>query len=116
MGFISVGLMLIVGIIMFVVFSFIPETNNPAMMFDIRYLSLFYIILGGVYYFPANYLYQFSSKLKNALAKTDNDELGKSFGFLKSFNKFVGIATIVILLLYPVLIITFIIIGVNSSF
>jgi len=116
MGFISVGIMVIAGIAMFAVFSFLPEANNSVMLFDFRYLALVYIILAVIYFFPANYLYQFSSKVKTALAKTNNDELEKSFGLLKSLYKFAGIATIVILLLYPALIITFVIIGANNNF
>ncbi len=114
MGFIGVGFMLVAALAMFVVFSFIPEANNPDMPFDLSYFSLFYVVFAIIYFFPVYYLFQFSLKMKTALTQKDNNYLEESLGFLKSHYKFMGILTIVMLASYPIIIVGIVIFSLGN--
>jgi len=113
MGYIGVGFLILAGIIMAIVFSFLPEAQNT-MPFDMRLLSIIYFVMAVIYFFPSYYLYQFSLNMKYALIRKTDDLLEKAFSFLKSHYKFLGIMTIVLLALYPAVILTFIIIGIKN--
>ncbi|HEU4496451.1 MAG TPA: DUF5362 family protein [Flavobacterium sp.] len=78
------------------------------------FITLFYLLLAAVYFFPVYYLYKFSSNAKTAFRNNDTESLTRSFGYLKSHYKFLGILTIVFIALY-VLVIMFSILGAASS-
>jgi len=58
-------------------------------------------------FFPCLYLFRFSNKMKLALRTDDQYSMTIAFKNLKSYFKFVGIFTIVILAIYVILIIGF---------
>ena len=62
-------------------------------------LGLCYLVAAIVAFFPARFLYLFSQKAANALAINDTLEIEKAFKNLKSYWKFTGIMTIIILAL-----------------
>ena len=101
MGFVGVGFMVLAAIFITVVFSIIPDEQNM-FPFPASLLGVIYLIMAVVYFFPARYLYMFSTKMKYALLNKDNDFLETSFGYLKSHYKFIGILVIVMLTLYPI--------------
>lgn len=103
-GFVFVGLMVVASVIVGIVFSVMPTFDSP-MPFPMSLFALLYLVLALVYFFPVYYLYQFSVKMKSALLQKAEDSLEASFGFLKSHYKFLGIFTIVMLVLYPILIV-----------
>jgi hypothetical protein len=49
------------------------------------------------------YLFQFSSKMKKALATKNDETLASAFKMLKSHYKFIGVFTIITLSLYALL-------------
>ncbi|MEE4117131.1 MAG: hypothetical protein V2I37_13240 [Marinilabiliaceae bacterium] len=116
MGFIGIGIMLMAGIFMGVIFSatgmFTDQTFPAGVGIAI---SLLYIVIAAVYFFPVFYLLKFSTKTKKAIEEKNDEELASSVGFLKSHYKFVGIMTIVFLALYPLLIIALVAAGVMSG-
>jgi hypothetical protein len=116
MGFIGIGFMLMAGIFMGVIFSatgmFTDQTFPSGVGIAI---SLLYIVIAAVYFFPVFYLLKFSTKTKKAIEEKNDEELASSVGFLKSHYKFVGIMTIVFLALYPLLIIALVAAGVMSG-
>ena len=114
MGFIGVGFMVIASFFIGIIFSILPNEYNT-MPFPTAIFSAVYLIIAVVYFFPVYYLYQFSVKMKYALKQKANDILENSFKFLKSHYKFIGIATIVMLVLYPIIIVAAIIIGVMGN-
>jgi len=63
-------------------------------------ITVIYLIIAVIYFFPIYYLYNFSVKMKKALLSDDQTLLRNAFEDLKSHYKFVGIFTIVILSLY----------------
>lgn len=60
-------------------------------------ISLVYVFFAIVLFFPNYYLFQFSKKMKIALAKKDDDMLSKSFELLKSNFKFYGVFIIIMI-------------------
>jgi hypothetical protein len=71
------------------------------MPFDLGIVvTLIYIVVALIYIFPIYYLYQFSSKMKEALISKDDAVLVTAFEMLKSHYKFIGVFTIIMLSVY----------------
>jgi len=54
-------------------------------------------VMAVVSIFPYLYLYQFATRMKNALRSSEQEELNSAFSSLKSCFKFVGVFTIIML-------------------
>jgi len=103
LGFISVGLMVLVAIFSGTALTFIGDGFiSPAMGIGI---SILYLIIAVLYFFPVYYLFNFSSKAKDAVRLSDSKSLTVSMHFLKAHYRFMGILVIVMLALYPVIIV-----------
>jgi len=113
-GFVFTGLMIIASVVVALVLANLT-LDQSAFPFPMTYLSGVYFVMAIVYFFPVYYLYQFSIKMKYALQKKADDILESSFSFLKSHYKFLGILTIVMLALYPIIMIGALIFGVLAS-
>lgn len=110
-GFVGIGLMIVFALFAGAIFSAIPQAK--AMPFDLGIvMTITYLILAAVYFFPIYYLYQFSTKMKTALLTKNDDTLSDAFEVLKSHYKFVGVFTIIILSLYALALISSIFVGV----
>ncbi|WP_299064631.1 DUF5362 family protein [uncultured Polaribacter sp.] len=104
-GFILIGLMLILAAFSTTIFDMvgkmqpgIPENMGLTM-------SITYLFLAFIYFFPVYYLLQFSNKMKKALATKNDEALAKSFEMLKSHYKFIGVFTIITISLYVLIIV-----------
>lgn len=64
------------------------------------------IIILLIYFLPMYYLYSFSVKCKTALLNNDSSILSDSFGWLNRYYTFIGILTIIGLVLYLFIIIS----------
>jgi hypothetical protein len=73
-------------------------------------LTVWFIIIAVLYFFPSFYLYTFASKMQIALRNNDQESLNASFRNLKSCLKFWGIFLIIILCFYA-LVMVFALIG-----
>lgn len=113
LGFIGIGFMLIAALLMSIIFNFIPDKDFPGGFGLI--LALVYLVLGGLYFFPVLYLFQFSQKSKQAVKDHNSSFLVEAFGKLKSHYKFIGIMSIVMMVLYPVIMILLVVVGVFSN-
>jgi hypothetical protein len=113
LGFIFIGLMVLMGLIFGLVGSFFGSFLGGVERIAI---FLVYIVIGGLYFFPVYYLFKFSVNMKNAIQQSKQGELTYSFEFLKSHYKFVGILTIVILSLYVLAGIIAVIVGAFAAF
>lgn len=100
LGFIGLGLMVLMSLFMLVAgasSSFMPLGNGI-------FVGIFYILIAGFYFVPINYLYKFSSNMKNALRTNNQASLTSSFEYIKSHYKFIGILTIVMIGIYILMI------------
>ncbi|MRT92428.1 hypothetical protein [Ancylomarina sp. 16SWW S1-10-2] len=112
LAFIFMGIGVLSSISMFMASSFITA-YSPLPMTGI---AVFYLIFTGVSFFPIYYLLQFSNKAKEALLYRNSQTLTEAMKYIKSHFKFVGIMTIVMLALYPIIIIMTIMFGASQSF
>lgn len=118
LGFLGSGFMVIIAFIMFAMGSIIGEGmgNNPmAGMFSGGIFGGVYILFAIINFFPALYMFKFASKAKTALNNNSTTELTESFENLKSYFKFTGIAVIVVIALYIVLIIGAVVVGASAA-
>jgi hypothetical protein len=101
LGFIAIGLLLIIGVVAGVFLSAFKTAAMPAGLGFPEWLVFVVILLFAVlYFFPVFYLFQFSRHTSNAVQSLDKEEMKKAFKYLKSYYVFIGILTIVILALY----------------
>jgi beta-lactamase regulating signal transducer with metallopeptidase domain len=105
MGFISVGILCLVGIVMGAILSLTDKMSSFPFPVPAGLLGFIYIIIAFVYFFPALYLYRFSTSTTRALVLRDTPSLTDAINNLKKIFKFIGIATIVAILLYILIII-----------
>lgn len=63
-------------------------------------LTIVYLAIALLYFFPCLYLYRFSVRLKAALSGNDQVQLNQALKNQKSLFKFVGILTIIVLSFY----------------
>jgi hypothetical protein len=112
-GFIYCGLIVILGLFFGTLMTrMIPGMGNdatvPAIMGS-SFFGFFFIIMGLIMFFPALYLFNFSTKLRRALNNNDQSLLTDALKNLKSFFKFYGIVVIVVLSFYALALIAAII-------
>lgn len=97
MGFIGAGFTVLMGLLMGVMGSTFMAGNDDANPFVGLLLGLLYMALGALYAFPAFFLLRFSTIMKEAITTRENERLASSFGYLRSYFAFTGIALIVVL-------------------
>lgn len=113
LGFIGIGLIVLVAIFAGAMFAFIGNLSREMSSFAAMggsFISALYLMIAAFYFFPVYYLYKFAANAKMALKNNDSKSLAASFEYLKSHYKFIGIMALVILCLYA-LIIVFVVIA-----
>ncbi len=66
-------------------------------------MALLYIVMAIIWFFPLLYLLRFANSMKSALHGNDQNALNVSFQNLKSCFRYVGIFTIISLLIYALI-------------
>jgi len=91
-GFISVGFMVLAGMIMMVVGSVVTQKLDgfPAVL-----MGIVYIIMSFFYLVPSIYLFKYSSAIGHFLDSMTEAEMESALSYQKSFWKFVGIMAII---------------------
>ena len=113
-GFIFCGLMVILA---FLIPAFLSEvTRNSASEATLSFssstrtvMTVLYLILAVLLFFPCIYLYRFSVKMQMATRNISQENFDDALMNLKSMFKFYGIFTITILSFYALIIIVSII-------
>lgn len=113
-GFIGIGLLVLIAIFAGTFFSLMSNTV-PGMAaaggsFGFMF-SIIYLIMALLYFFPVYFLNKFASNAKKAFRDNDSEALTNSFQYLKSHYKFIGILTVILLVLYGVILIFAVIVG-----
>ena len=102
-GFISSGLMIIVGVFFGSALSTMMSgmsSDSAFAMMGGGFLSFMYVFFALIIFFPSLYLFNFSSKMRRAFQNNDQLVLSDALKNLKSFFKFYGIFTVIILSIY----------------
>jgi len=100
LGYIGIGLMIIVALFMMTLGASMSSYNSMMPMGGGALFSIIYLVIAAFYFIPINFLYKFASNMKIALNTNNQGNLTKSFEYLKSHYKFIGILTIIIIGLY----------------
>ncbi len=96
-GFIGIGIMVLVSVFMAIG---IGATNMPELPFSMSVFSIIYVVFAAIYFFPVYYLYQYATKTSAALHSKNKHLLTDGLENLKSHHKFLGIFTLIIVSLY----------------
>ncbi len=104
-GFVGCGLLVILGVFMGVLMGTMSAFTPSLSMLPSSMISLLYIGIAILYFFPVLYLFKFSVSMGAALDSSDNDQFQMAFWNLKRHYRFVGIMMIVILSLYAVMLV-----------
>ncbi|RZJ31893.1 MAG: hypothetical protein EOO48_00690 [Flavobacterium sp.] len=107
-GFVMVGLFVLIAIFAGSIFSMMGNTMGGAMgsagiMGSV--LTVVYLLCALIYFFPVYYLNRFAAKVKTAIHQNDSSVLTEALQYLKSHYKFLGILTIIALAFYSIVII-----------
>jgi len=107
LGFVKFGFLLLFTL----VFPLTATKIESLLAHDLPkiWITLFFLAMAIIVYYPSNYLYQFAKYTKRALKRNDLDVMSHAFQSLKAYYRFFGILVIVLLCLYPVAIVTAII-------
>jgi hypothetical protein len=102
-GFIYCGLLVIAGLFFGSIMAKMMtgmsgDGGVPAM--GSGFFGFFFLVGALILFFPAYYLFSFSSKMRRALRNNEQAVLTESFKNLKSFFKFYGILVIIVLSVY----------------
>lgn len=111
-GFIGVGLLLIIGLFAGVFLSVFSKGDSyPGFPEWLVYVII--VVSSVIYFFPVLYLYRFSRHTANAIKMLSNKELNKAFKNLRAYYVYIGILLIVVLVIY---IAGFIVAGASVAF
>ena len=100
-GFIGIGLMVILSISMgfFVSNTFGGMEESPL---SSGLFGIVYLLMAVLYFFPLYYMYKFSHNMKHALSNDSSENMVEAFKYLKSQFKFFGVYTIVFIAIYAI--------------
>jgi len=105
LGFVAIGLLILVGVIMFAVTSFRTAMSYDQLGMIGPLMGVFYLLFAAIYFFPVYYMYKFSRYAKFSLMQIgaggpSNALMAQAIAYLKKHFRFVGIFTIVLLAVY----------------
>ena len=103
MGFIVCGFMMILSFFMPVFLTQLPPYNSVSTEFSSGMkvgMTIVYLLLALLSFFPCFYLYKFSVKMQSAVKMVSQENFDESLMNLKSTFKFYGIFVIIILSFY----------------
>lgn len=98
-GFVFLGLIVLIALFAGSILGAAMEASGMAMMGG-AFLTILYLAIAVLYFFPIYYLFQFSAKMKAALRDQSSALLEQAFSNLKSHYKFMGILLIIVLAFY----------------
>jgi hypothetical protein len=116
LGFIISGLLILGGITMSFVLNKVSGTDELVpidMPFSPAVLSVIYIIIAAIYLIPVIFLNTFSNNAIKAANLSSTEKMTISLRNLKNLFVFIGISTVVLLVLYTL---TLIIVGTAAIF
>jgi len=114
-GFVGIGLMVLVSLFMAIGFSVMKSSNIPGLPFSMSVFSILYVLFAAIYFFPVYYLYQYATKTSAALHSKNKQLLADGLENLKSHHKFLGIFTLIIISLYGFIFVFAILGGILST-
>ena len=115
MSFIGSAFMLFGGIIVMVAGAFIPSGAGGGAAMSTAALGAFYIPFAFLYIYPALKMWSFGSAISRLVASRASVDLEAALRQQKSFWKFAGIVTIVMVAMYFVFFIGMMVVGIAAA-
>jgi hypothetical protein len=112
LGFIGIGVFLIVGLFTGVFLSFFNK-GDTATSYPGWLVFVIIITTSILYFFPMLYIFRFSKFISVVIKTHDKEELKKAFRNLRSYFTYTGILIIAVLVIY---VIAFLIMGSSVTF
>lgn len=113
LGFIGLGLMLIIGIVAALFLSVFNGGSIPDAVSWGFLPGAILLVFSVIYFFPILYLYRFSKHTGIAVRTIDKSQMQKAIRYLRKFYVYMGILMIIILVAYFVV---FIVSGASLAF
>lgn len=106
LGFIVTGLLLGSGVLMSFVLNTVQDEMIPLNTpFPPFVLSVFYILIAGIYIIPVIFLNSFCNNVIKGVNFSSTEYLTKSLKNLKNLFVFIGVSTVVVLTIYLIVLI-----------
>lgn len=94
-SFIFAGLMVLIGLLAGAMSASMQEMAGMPSDIPLGFVTAVYVISGIISVIPSYLLYKFAVNMQAALRAGDQESFSKSFGSLKACFKFVGVLTII---------------------
>jgi hypothetical protein len=107
LGFIGTGLMALLGIVVMIAGGLGDKV--PAAM------GLVYVVFGAIYIAPSIFLGRYAGSIARLVVDGSMESLGEAMGHQKSFWKFVGLLTAILLGLYAVILVIALVVGIGAA-
>jgi hypothetical protein len=104
MGFIFLGLLLIIGIIAGTFLSAFG-TGQKGLGIPESLMFIPFLLIAAIYFFPVFFLFRFSKHTSHAIHTLDKTELHKGIKNLRLYFTYIGILIIIVLSIYVVILI-----------
>lgn len=117
-GYIGIAFLVVIALFAGTLFAAMAKINPAVGMMGASFgimITVIYLIIAAIYFFPVYYLNKFASNAKLALKNNDSETLATSFGYLKSHYKFIGIMTVIIFSLYLLIFVGMFIAALSNS-
>jgi hypothetical protein len=115
LGYIGIGFMVFAALFASTLFSAMRNTAMPMGAMGASFgimISVVYMIIAALYFFPVYYLNRFASNAKAAFRDNNSETLAVSLRYLKSHYKYIGIMTLVVFSMYLLMFLGIIVSGV----
>jgi hypothetical protein len=113
-GFCFIGLIVILAFFMGSVMSTMGMPSQMAGMEIV--ITIMYLLMAALYFFPILYLYRFATKAVQAIKSGDAQTLTSALENLKSHYKFIGILAAIVIGLYVIIILIALVAGGAAMF
>lgn len=118
-GFVLTALMVVfsfgIGSIMAVINNTLGAANNPYAALGTGVLTVFCLLCALLYFYPSLLLFKYANSARKAVLFADQPTLSIAMSKMKSFFKFWGILTIVILAFYVLVLLFAIVAGISAA-
>ena len=110
-GYMAIALLILLGFIISVFLNSLFSEIMPESLSEYGFVGFIYIVFGIVFLIPTVYLHKFSVKMKKAMLLNKQLDFETALSSQKSFFKFIGIYTIVVLVFYTAVLLASLLLG-----
>ncbi|MBL7683873.1 MAG: hypothetical protein JNK00_10980 [Flavipsychrobacter sp.] len=101
-GFVILGLMVLLGLFMGSIMATAMGGSAMGAMGSIG-LTLLYLLMAALYFYPTYALYKYSVLIKPALANADTELFNKAINYKKNMFVYMGVLMIIVIALYALI-------------